>query len=60
MRRIEARCNNARDFGAGLRRVALAMTEQDSYAARTPARNVFTSIDNCSACLDRLEAAVST
>src|SRR4051812_38575659 len=30
------------------------------YAARTPARNVPTSPESCSACLDRFEAAAST
>src|SRR6266700_8265825 len=31
-----------------------------SYAARTPARNVPTSPESCSACLERFDAAAST
>ena len=30
------------------------------YLARTPATKAFTSLDNCSACFDRSDAAVRT
>ena len=43
-------------------RASLASRREEPlpYAARTPARKVLTSPDSCSACLERLEAAVRT